>query len=243
MRSYSTRVRARRGSASPRAGMWLNGRKDGIDWIDVMTQGTAACFGAVSRMGVRRAPRRAGQPRGGAEEARRRGRLRRSRPPCSRASGDGTSTARRRCSAGTRPRSTSRRSSSACAARCTPHSCTGLRGVLAVPQDRRRATPRSCAGTARSATGTSLAEAHRRGVRREGRRRGRGDDRSATSSRASSTAWRSSPRPTTRMPDGAPGVGFNFVVGDTNVDHGFTHVRGRDVRRLRKRRQAAPTTR
>jgi hypothetical protein len=22
--------------------------------------------------------------------------------------------------------------------------------------------------------------------------------------------------------DGAPGVGFNFFVGDTNVDHGFT---------------------
>jgi hypothetical protein len=22
--------------------------------------------------------------------------------------------------------------------------------------------------------------------------------------------------------EGAPGVGFNFFVGDTNVDHGFT---------------------
>ena len=25
-----------------------------------------------------------------------------------------------------------------------------------------------------------------------------------------------------RFQDGAPGVGFNFFVGDTNVDHGFT---------------------
>ena len=31
--------------------MWLNGRKDGIDWIDVISK-NGECFGAVSRMGV-----------------------------------------------------------------------------------------------------------------------------------------------------------------------------------------------
>src|SRR5712691_6277374 len=32
-------------------GMWLNGRKDGIDWIDVIS-GNGVAYGAVSRMGV-----------------------------------------------------------------------------------------------------------------------------------------------------------------------------------------------
>ena len=29
--------------------------------------------------------------------------------------------------------------------------------------------------------------------------------------------------------DGAPGIGFNFYVGNTNVDHGFKLVRGRNL--------------
>jgi hypothetical protein len=32
-------------------GMWLNGGKDGTDWVDVMTKG-GVCYGAKSRMGV-----------------------------------------------------------------------------------------------------------------------------------------------------------------------------------------------
>ena len=61
VRSYSTNFELDEDPISE-GGMWLNGRKDGIDWIDVISKNGEA-FGAVSRMGVAGAPRRAGQPR------------------------------------------------------------------------------------------------------------------------------------------------------------------------------------
>jgi hypothetical protein len=50
VRSYSTDFERNEDPISE-GGMWLNGRKDGIDWIDVISQ-NGECFGAVSRMGA-----------------------------------------------------------------------------------------------------------------------------------------------------------------------------------------------
>ena len=50
VRSYSTRF-PRDEDPISEGGVWLNGRTDGIDWIDCITK-DGVCFGAVSRMGV-----------------------------------------------------------------------------------------------------------------------------------------------------------------------------------------------
>jgi hypothetical protein len=50
VRSYSTDFENTEDPISE-GGMWLNGRKDGIDWIDVISGGGVG-YGAVSRMGV-----------------------------------------------------------------------------------------------------------------------------------------------------------------------------------------------
>jgi hypothetical protein len=50
IRSYSTDFELDEDPISE-GGMWLNGRKDGIDWIDVISK-SGECFGAVSRMGA-----------------------------------------------------------------------------------------------------------------------------------------------------------------------------------------------
>jgi len=50
VRSYSTRFELDEDPISE-GGLWLNGRKDAIDWCDVITRGGMA-FGAVSRMNV-----------------------------------------------------------------------------------------------------------------------------------------------------------------------------------------------
>jgi len=61
-RSYSTRFELDEDPLSE-GGLWLNGKADGIDWCDVVTKGGVA-YGAVSRMQV--AERRAEQDRLGA---------------------------------------------------------------------------------------------------------------------------------------------------------------------------------
>jgi hypothetical protein len=50
VRSYSTHFELDE-EPIDEGGMWLNGGKDGIDWVDVMTKG-GECYGAKSRMGV-----------------------------------------------------------------------------------------------------------------------------------------------------------------------------------------------
>jgi hypothetical protein len=50
VRSYSTRFALDEDPISE-GGIWLNGRKDGVDWIDVISKHGGA-YGAVSRMGV-----------------------------------------------------------------------------------------------------------------------------------------------------------------------------------------------
>ena len=62
VRSYSTRFETDEEPISD-GGLWLNGRKDGIDWCDVLVRAGHA-FGEVSRMNS--AERRAEQAFGGA---------------------------------------------------------------------------------------------------------------------------------------------------------------------------------
>lgn len=50
VRAYQTRFREVEEPLSEN-GMWLNGKSDGIDWTDVLSRGGVA-YGAVSRMGV-----------------------------------------------------------------------------------------------------------------------------------------------------------------------------------------------
>jgi hypothetical protein len=61
VRSYATRFEKDEEPISE-GGLWLNGRKDGIDWCDVLSHG-GHCFGEVSRMNS--AERRAEQAFGG----------------------------------------------------------------------------------------------------------------------------------------------------------------------------------
>jgi hypothetical protein len=67
VRSYSTDFERDEDPISE-GGMWLNGRKDGIDWIDVISK-NGECFGAVSRMGVPERRREQGNLEADAEEA------------------------------------------------------------------------------------------------------------------------------------------------------------------------------
>ena len=83
VRSYRTRFQLDEDPISE-GGMWINGKTDGIDWADVVTEDGVA-HGGMTRMAV--AERRAEQ---GNLDARRDGRRRRS----------GTTTTRPRCSAG-----------------------------------------------------------------------------------------------------------------------------------------------
>ena len=50
VRSYSTRFPLDEDPISE-GGLWINGRKDGIDWIDIISRNGVA-YGAVTRMGV-----------------------------------------------------------------------------------------------------------------------------------------------------------------------------------------------
>ena len=131
--------------------MWLNGRKDGIDWIDVISK-NGECFGAVSRMGVARAPRRAGQPRGG-RGGRRRGRLRRShRGPHGRV---GTEPARQGHRLQQEPdRGVLPGSPDPPAPHDDAEQLHGLRGVLALPQGRGELRGDRALGRCRSASGS-----------------------------------------------------------------------------------------
>src|SRR2546422_6530315 len=61
VRSYSTRFERDEEPISEN-GLWINGRRDGIDWCDVLTKDGVA-YGEVSRMAV--AERRAEQAFGG----------------------------------------------------------------------------------------------------------------------------------------------------------------------------------
>ena len=128
---------------------------------------------------------------------------------------------RRPCSAAIRPMSTSRRSRSACAATIEPHVVHRLRGVLALPEDARTPTPRSCAGTARSATSP-------RWPGTTGREYGveHGDVVEATIIGNVIKGYINGREVISVTDDvvkaGAPGVGFNFFVSNTNVDHGFS---------------------
>jgi hypothetical protein len=65
VRSYSTRFEADEEPISE-GGLWINGRRDGIDWCDVLTKNGVA-YGEVSRMAV--AERRAEQAFGRASPA------------------------------------------------------------------------------------------------------------------------------------------------------------------------------
>ena len=112
VRSYATSFERDEDPISE-GGMWINGRADGIDWIDIIS-GNGVGYGAVSRMGA--AERRGEQGNLDARTTRRPRATTTTRPACSRATGAPTSTPRAWCSAGTRPRTTSRRSSSGCAA-------------------------------------------------------------------------------------------------------------------------------
>ena len=169
-------VRARRGSASPRAGCGSTARTDGIDWIDVITK-NGECFGAVSRMGVARAPRRAGQPRSGRRGGRRRGRLRRSDR---RAHGRvGEEPARQGDGLQQEPdRGVLPGGPDPAAHTMTPQQLLRLRGLLPLPQDRRGGYAeivRWDGAIGELDVARSGASASEFGV--EGRRRDRGDDR------------------------------------------------------------------
>jgi hypothetical protein len=66
VRSYSTRFQLDEDPISE-GGMWLNGRADGIDWIDVISKNGVG-YGAVSRMGVPERRKEQGNLEGSASE-------------------------------------------------------------------------------------------------------------------------------------------------------------------------------
>ena len=156
-------------------------------------------------------------------------RLRRPDRGAGRRVGAGTSTGRASSTARTRPTSTSRRCRSGSAARSSPNSCTGYEVFFrCLKTDEGYAEIVRWNGRDR---GLDLARTpcrrrvRGRARRRRSRRRSKADViKGFINGREVITVTRR--RPQRRRPRG----GFNFGVGDTGPDHGFSSLRGRHLR-------------
>ena len=216
VRSYLTRFELDEETISE-GGLWLNGRKDGIDWCDVLTRNGVA-YGEVSRMTAaeRRSGRRPGCRRGRGKRGR--GRLRRPHRGSRRPLGPRPA----RPGRGVQPQPTDQyfqeveirlRSS------ITPHNCTGyevffrcLKTGAGYAEIVRWNGPIGDFTSLNKLIGpeygvqdgdviaASIVGDEIRGYINGVEVIAATDDRFAT---------------------GSPGVGFNFFVGDTNVDHGL----------------------
>ena len=197
--------------------MWLNGRKDGIDWCDVLVKDGVA-FGEVSRNQA--AERRAEQASLGRGRGRRRRAVGDYDDPTAVLTGQWgpISTARPRSSAGTRRRSTSRRCRSACGTTCRPNFCNGYEVFFRVlDNDGGYAEIVRWNGPVGGWTSLKKLIGKQYGVKD-------GDIIEASIVGDVITGYLNGVEMISVVDDkiksGAPGIGFNFGVGNTNADHG-----------------------
>jgi hypothetical protein len=224
VRSYTTRFERDEEPISE-AGLWINGRRDGIDWCDVLTKSGVA-YGEVSRMAVaeRRAEQAFGGPAPAAEPA--------ADPGAAQAGDYDDPTA---VLAGTWGRNQAGRATVfsrkptddffqeveiRLRSSITPHSCTGYEVFWRCSKSE-AAYAEIVRWNGKVADFTSLA-------RRVGPEFGvqHGDVVEATIVGNVIRSFINGVEVMSVTDDvfteGSPGVGFNFFVGNTNVDHGLS---------------------
>ena len=217
VRSYSTRFELDEDPLSE-GGMWLNGRKDGIDWANIISRQRRGLWGrdphgrqrnVASSRATSKRPR---NPRTSATTT--------TRPQCSRANGEATSTPGRRVFSRDPTDEYFQEVEIRLRSTMTPHLCTGyevffrclktggrLRGDRALERRRGDFTSlKKLFGPQYGVKDGDVIEAHRCRQRPQGFVNGV-ELISATDDTFDS---------------GSPGIGFNFGVGDTNVDHGLS---------------------
>jgi hypothetical protein len=217
VRSYSTRFE-RDEEPIDEGGMWLNGGKDGIDWVDVMTKG-GVCYGAKSRMGVPEKRAEQGNLDASGEAAAPEGDY---DDPTAVLTGDwgpdqhatGTVFSRNPTNEYFQEVEIRLRST------ITPSSCTGYEVFWrCLKTDEGYAEIVRWNGKIGDFTSLARKTGPEFGVQD-------GDQVEATIIGNVITSYINGVEVLQTTDDtfsnGAPGVGFNFGVGDTNVDHGFT---------------------
>ncbi len=217
VRSYSTRFE-RSETPISEDGMWLNGRQDGIDWCDVVTHDGEA-FGEVSRMAVaeRRSEQEtlgAGAEGGGATEGD-------YDDPTAVLSGAWGPNQLARATVFSRNPTDQYFQEVEIRLRSsmTPHSCTGYEVFFrCLKTDAGYAEIVRWNGAIGEFTSLKKLIGPQYGVRDD-------DVIEASIVGSSITGYINGVEVISatddRYPTGSPGIGFNFFVGDTNVDHGL----------------------
>jgi hypothetical protein len=218
VRSYSTDFERDENPISE-GGMWLNGRTDGIDWIDVISE-NGECFGAVSRMGVPERRKEQGNLDAAAQEAAPEGDY---DDPTAVLTGEWGRNQHGKGTVFSRNPSEDYFQEVQIRLRHTmkPSSCTGYEVFFRCLK--------SEAGYAEIVRWDGAVGNWHSLARRVGYEFGveNGDVIEATIIGNVLKGYINGVEMITATDDtyatGAPGVGFNFGVSDTNVDHGFTH--------------------
>ena len=217
MRSYSTRFELDETPISE-GGMWINGRKDGVDWCDVLTRDGVA-FGEVSRMAVAERRKEQGNVAPSAADA----------PAPVGDYDDPTAVL-----AGTWGRNQVGRATVFCRnpteryfqeveirlrSTITPHACTGYEVFWRCLK--------TDSGYAEIVRWDGRIGSWKSLARKQGAEFGvkDGDVVEATIVGNTIRSFINGVEVLSAMDDtyaeGSPGIGFNFFVGETNVDHGF----------------------
>jgi hypothetical protein len=217
VRSYSTNFE-RDEEPIDEGGMWLNGGKDGTDWVDVMTKG-GVCYGAKSRMGVPEKRAEQGNLDASAEGALPEGDY---DDPTAVLTGDWGPDQHVVATVFSRDPSNEYFQEVEIRLRSTitPNSCTGYEVFWrCLKTDEGYAEIVRWNGKIGDFTSLARRTGPEFGVKD-------GDQVEATIVGNVITSYVNGVEvlqaTDDTFADGAPGVGFNFGVGDTNVDHGFT---------------------
>lgn len=218
VRSYRTHFQLDEDPISD-GGLWLNGLKDGIDWTDVITRNGLA-YGAVSRMGVAERRTEQGNLSSAADEAAPEGDY---DDPTAVLSG--TWGSNQHAKAGVFSRNQTEEYFQEVQIRLrstiTPHRCTGYEVIWrCLTTENAYVEIVRWNGAVGDFTSLARVEGLHYGVKS-------GDLVEATVDGNLITAFVNGTDVLSATDGtfdvGGPGIGFNFGVGDTNVDHGFTY--------------------
>lgn len=217
VRSYSTRFELDEDPISE-GGMWINGRSDGIDWIDVVTKDGVA-YGAVTRMGVPERRAEQGNLEPTLEEAAPEGDY---DDPTAVLAGEWGKNqhAKGRVFSRNQTEEYFQEVELRLRSTITPHSCTGYEVFWrCLKTEDAYAEIVRWNGTIGEFTSLARKVGPEYGVED-------GDLVEATIVGNVIKGFINGVEVTSATDDvcdsGSPGIGFNFGVGDTNVDHGFT---------------------
>ena len=218
VRSYRTNFRLGEDPISE-GGLWLNGLRDGVDWTDVITRNGLA-YGAVSRMGVAERRLEQGNLASAAGEAAPEGDY---DDPTAVLSGTWGPSQHAKAEVFSRNQTEEYFQEVQIRLRSTltAHRCTGYEVIWrCLTTENAYVEIVRWNGPVGDFTSLARAEGLSYGVKT-------GDLVEATVDGTVITAFTNGAEVLSATDDtfdaGGPGIGFNFGVGDTNVDHGFTY--------------------